>query len=64
MLALPWFKHLLPLPPIKAGLISAETPIAATQVLLRERPPGPIFNELELRQLSDLGGPAGLPGLC
>jgi hypothetical protein len=46
VLALPWFKHVLPLPARKAGLISRETPIAATQILLRERPPGPIFNEL------------------
>jgi len=46
VLALPWFKHLLPLPARKAGLISRETPIAATQVLLREHPPGSIFNEL------------------
>lgn len=45
-LSLPWFKHLLPLPPLKAGLISRETPIAATEVLLRQRPLGPIFNEL------------------
>ena len=45
LLALPWFKHLLPLPATKAGLISRETPTAATEVLLRERPPGPIFNE-------------------
>ncbi len=44
--SLPWLKHLLPLPPLKAGLISSETPVAATEVLLRERPPGPIFNEL------------------
>ncbi len=44
--SLPWFKHLLPLSPLKAGLISAETPVAATEYLLRERPPGPIFNEL------------------
>jgi hypothetical protein len=45
LLALPWFKHLLPLPVKKAGLISYETPVAATQVLLREHPPGFIFNE-------------------
>ena len=44
-MSLPWFKHLLPLPLKKAGLISYETPVAATQVLLREHPPGPIFNE-------------------
>lgn len=44
--SLPWFKHLLPMPALKAGLLSSETPVAATEVLLRERPPGPIFNEL------------------
>jgi hypothetical protein len=45
LLGLPWFKHLLPLPVKKAGLISYETPVAATQALLREHPPGLIFNE-------------------
>jgi hypothetical protein len=45
LLALPWFKHLLPLPSRKAGLISRETPVVATQVLLREHPPTSIFNE-------------------
>jgi hypothetical protein len=33
-------------PPAKAGLISAETPVAATAFLLRERPPGPLFHAL------------------
>ncbi len=41
---LPWFKHRLPLPPSKAGLISAETPVEATQFLLKEKLPGPIFH--------------------
>jgi hypothetical protein len=44
--SLPWFKGLWPLAPEKAGLISAETPIAATEVLLRERPEGPLFHAM------------------
>ncbi|HEY90066.1 MAG TPA: hypothetical protein G4N98_10125 [Thermoflexia bacterium] len=46
VLSLPWFKASLPLPPLKAGVISAETPVAATRFLLREKPPGPLFHEL------------------
>ncbi|MBN1919765.1 MAG: hypothetical protein JW892_00850 [Anaerolineae bacterium] len=46
VLSLPWFKGLWPLPPEKAGLISAETPVAATEFLLRERPPGPLFHAM------------------
>jgi len=44
--SLPWFKRLWPLAPEKAGLISAETPVTATEVLLRERPPGPLFHAM------------------
>ncbi len=44
--ALPWFKARWPLPAAKAGLISAETPVAATAFLLQERPPGPLFHAL------------------
>lgn len=44
--ALPWFKAWWPMPPAKAGLISMETPVAATAFLLRERPPGPLFHAL------------------
>jgi len=44
--SLPWWKGMWPLPPAKAGLISAETPVAATAFLLRERPPGPLFHAL------------------
>ncbi|MDW8064070.1 MAG: hypothetical protein RMK32_00375 [Anaerolineae bacterium] len=44
--ALPWFKGWWPLPPAKAGLISAETPVAATAFLLQERLPGPLFHDL------------------
>jgi hypothetical protein len=43
---LPWFKDRLPMPPAKAGLISAETPIQATQVLLENNPPGQLFNAI------------------
>lgn len=43
---LPWFKPYLHLPPPKAGLLSAETPVAATEFLLRERPPGPLFHAM------------------
>lgn len=46
VLSLPWFKRLWPLAPEKAGLISAETPVTATEVLLRERPPGPLFHAM------------------
>jgi len=44
ILASPWLKHLLPLPAAIQGLASANTPIEATRFLLRERLPGPIFN--------------------
>jgi hypothetical protein len=43
-LSLPWFKSALPLPELKAGLLSAETPVSATRYLLDERPPGLIFH--------------------
>jgi hypothetical protein len=46
IISLPWFKHRLPLPQAKAGLISAETPVQATQVLLNENPPGYVFNAI------------------
>jgi hypothetical protein len=44
VITLPWFKDRLPLPQAKAGLISTETPIQATQVLLEKNPPGQLFN--------------------
>jgi hypothetical protein len=44
VLSLPWFKNSLPLPAAKAGLISSETPIKATQFLLEQNPPGKLFN--------------------
>ena len=43
--SLPWFRQVLPLPQSKESLISAETPVAATGFLLRERLPGPLFHE-------------------
>lgn len=44
--SLPWFKNALPLPAAKAGLISSETPVQATQALLDQNPPGKIFNSM------------------
>jgi hypothetical protein len=46
VISLPWFKSLLPLPTVKAGLISSETPIQATQVLLDQKPPSRLFNAM------------------
>ena len=46
VISLPWFKSYLPLPPAKAGLISSETPLKATQVLLEQNPPGRLFNSM------------------
>jgi hypothetical protein len=46
VISLPWFKSRLPLPPDKAGLLSTETPVQATQVLLEKNPPGQIFNSI------------------
>ena len=45
-LSLPWFKDLWPMSPSKAGLISAETPVAATDFLLQEHLPGPVFHNM------------------
>ncbi len=46
LISLPWFKNALPFPQAKAGLISAETPIQATQFLLEQHPPGQAFNAI------------------
>jgi hypothetical protein len=46
VITLPWFKGVLPLPPAKAGLISAETPVQATRVLLDKNPPKQVFNAM------------------
>jgi hypothetical protein len=45
-LSLPWFKSILPLPVAKAGLISAETPVQATEFLLDEKSPTNLFNAM------------------
>jgi hypothetical protein len=44
--SLPWFKHWFPFPKPKAGLISYETPLAATDFLLSQDPAGNLFNEM------------------
>jgi hypothetical protein len=46
ILSLPWFKEQLPYPPLKAGLLSSETPIEATQALLDASWPTEIFNSM------------------
>jgi hypothetical protein len=46
LISLPWFKDMLHLPGEKGGLLSSETPVAATEFLLREHPPGPLFHEM------------------
>jgi hypothetical protein len=46
LLSLPWFKGSLPMPDIKAGLLSSETPVLATQFLLDNNLPGPIFHDM------------------
>ncbi len=45
-LSLPWFKSILPLPSAKAGLVSTETPILATEALLEKHPGGQLFNAI------------------
>jgi len=44
--SLPWFKQYLPLPLLKAGIYSSETPIDATKFLLAEQLPNPLFNAM------------------
>jgi hypothetical protein len=46
VISLPWFKSVLPLPTAKAGLISSETPVQATQILLEDNLPGRVFNAM------------------
>ena len=46
LISLPWFKHLLPLPPKKAGVVSAATPLAATEYLVEAKLAGPIFHAM------------------
>ncbi len=46
LISLPWFKALLPLPAAKSGVISQETPIAATDFLLQQPQSGPLFHAM------------------
>ena len=46
LISLPWLKSNLPLPSEKAGLLSSETPVLATQFLLEENLPGRLFNSM------------------
>jgi hypothetical protein len=46
LITLPWFKDALPLPELKRGLISVETPVEATQFLLENQLPGPVFHDI------------------
>jgi hypothetical protein len=63
LISLPWFKALLPLPAAKSGVISQETPIAATDFLLQQPQSGPRVPRHVLRQLPDLGRPTRVSGL-
>lgn len=46
LVSLPWFKGSLGLPEAKAGLLSSETPVDATNFLLQNRPPPRLFHEM------------------
>lgn len=46
VVSLPWFKQYLPLPPMKAGIYSGETPFMATEFLVSEKLPNPLFNSM------------------
>lgn len=46
VISLPWFKQYLPLPVLKSGIYSSETPIQATDYLLDEKLPGPLFHDM------------------
>jgi hypothetical protein len=46
LISLPWVRRALPIPGPKSSIISSETPVAATDFLLAERPPGQLFHEL------------------
>ena len=45
-LSLPWFKPLWPVVPEKKGLLAYDTPIRATQFMLEEKLPAPVFADL------------------
>lgn len=44
--SLPWFKHYWPVLPEKAGLVSYDTPVAATDYLLQTRLEGQLFHNM------------------
>lgn len=46
VITLPWFKDRLPLPPQRAGLVSSETPVAATDYMLRHHLPPPVYADM------------------
>lgn len=46
VLSLPWFKPFWPVVPEKAGLISAETPVTATQFMLDHHLPPEVFHDM------------------
>ncbi len=46
IITLPWFKEHLPMPELKAGLISRETPIQATEYILQNHSPGKMFHAM------------------
>jgi hypothetical protein len=46
LISLPWFKTSLPLPTAKSGIISQETPVAATAFLLQQPQSGPLFHAM------------------
>lgn len=46
ILSLPWFKHFFPFPKLKSGLISLETPVAATDFLKSQELAGNLFNDI------------------
>jgi hypothetical protein len=45
-ISLPWFKHLFPFVPAKKGLISAETPVQATQYIMDHQLSPQIFHDM------------------
>ena len=57
-ISLPWFKEYLPLPPLKAGLISSETPVAGTNFLLEQQPPGELFHDMAFGSYLTWAAPA------
>jgi hypothetical protein len=60
-LSLPWFKESLPFPPAKAGLISYETPVKATETLLSNQWPGRIFHAMSFGSYLDWAAQPAYP---